>query len=131
MKSKKVIWKKMDALYMDWHQFDSLMDSLLTSIIGRCVHPRSFEDNGYWEINTDDFTLEEMEKLLVYGNADDQDREDHAPYIGSGRIKDITATFAVKLLQPKLLFQVEDTVPVKDGVYFLNKGISFAKEYEG
>ena len=76
MDLNKYIWKKMDALYMDWQQFNSLMDRLLTAILGRSVHPHVFEDDGYWEINTDGFTPEEMEKLLTLGNADEKDRED-------------------------------------------------------
>lgn len=130
MNLKKYIWKKMDALYMDWQQFESLMDRLLTAILGRSVHPHVFEDNGYWEITTDDFTQEEMEKLLTLGNADEKDREDHTPYKESGRIRNLTAAFAVKLLQPDLLFPIEETVPTESGVYLLNKGISFIKEYD-
>lgn len=130
MNLKKYIWKKMDALYMDWQQFESLMDRLLTAILGRSVHPHVFEDNGYWEITTDDFTPEEMEKLLTLGNADEKDREDHTPYKESGRIRNLTAAFAVKLLQPDLLFPIEETVPTESGVYLLNKGISFIKKYD-
>lgn len=130
MNLKKYIWKKMDALYMDWQQFDSLMDRLLTAILGHSVHPHVFEDDGYWEITTDGFTPEEMEKLLTLGNADEKDREEHTPYKESGRIRNLTADLAVKLLQPDLMFPIEETVPTESGVYLLNKGISFIKEYD-
>ena len=130
MDLNKYIWKKMDALYMDRQQFDSLMDRLLTEILGRSVHPHIFEDDGYWEISTDGFTQEEMEKLLTLGNADEKDREDYTPYKKYGRIRILTANLAVKLLQPDLLFPIEETVPTKSGVYLLNKGISFIKDYD-
>ena len=75
MDLNKYIWKKMDALYMDRQQFDSLMDRLLTEILGRSVHPHVFEDDGYWEISTDGFTQEEMELILdvLKGNASKED----------------------------------------------------------
>lgn len=130
MNLKKYIWKKMDALYMDWQQLSSLIDRVLTAILGHSVHPRAFEDNGYWEVCTDEITPEEMEKLLVLGNADEKDREDHTPYVNSGKIKDLTAALTIKLLQPELLFPIDCSVPTQDGVYLLNKGISFIKDYE-
>ena len=130
MKLNKYIWKKMDALYMDWQQFNSLMDRLLTANLGRSVHPHVFENNGYWEISTDGFTPEEMEKLLTLGNADEKDREDYTPYKKYGRIRILTADLAVKLLQPDLLFPIEETVPTESVIYLLNKGISFIKEYD-
>ena len=46
MNLEKYIWKKMDALFMDWQQFDSLIDRKLTELIKRSVHPKSYEDNG-------------------------------------------------------------------------------------
>ena len=107
MNLEKYIWKKMDALFMDWQQFDSLIDRKLTELLKRSVHPKSYEDNGYCEILTDEFTPQEMLHLLNVGNADSEDIENHGPYQESGKIKNLTAEFAIKLLQPELLFPVD------------------------
>ena len=130
MNLKKYIWKKMDALFMDWQQFDSLIDRKLTELLKRSVHPKSYEDNGYCEILTDEFTSQEMLHLLNAGNADAEDIEKHRPYAESGKIKDLTAEFAIKLLQPELLFPIDKVLATEDGIYLFNKAISFVKDYE-
>lgn len=130
MNLKKYIWKKMDALFMDWQQFDSLLDRRLTELLNRSVHPKSYEDNGYCEILTDEFTPKEMLHLLNVGNADAEDIEKHGPYQESGKIKDLTAAFAIKLLQPELLFPIDKVLATEDGIYLFNKAISFIKDYE-
>lgn len=130
MNLEKYIWKKMDALFMDWQQFDSLIDRKLTELLKRSVHPKSYEDNGYCEILTDEFTPQEMLHLLNVGNADSEDIENHGPYQESGKIKNLTAEFAIKLLQPELLFPVDKVLVTEDGIYLFNKAISFITDYE-
>lgn len=128
MNKSKFLWKRMDALYIEWKQLESLIDNRLTDILKRSVHPRIVWDLDYWEVLTDIFTPEEMEKLLTLGNADKKDRKAHAPY-ESGRIKDLTDVFTIKLLQPELIFPVEKAVVTEHGLYLLSKGQSFTKEY--
>ena len=130
MNLNKYIWKKMDALFMDWQQFESLLDRRLTELLHRSVHPKSFVDNGYCEFSTDALTSSEILHLLKACNADDKDAEDHKPYESSKEIRFITAEFAVKLLQPELLFPVDKVSATKDGIYLFNKAISFVKDYE-
>ena len=105
-----------------------MRSSIFLDILKRPVHPRIVWDLDYWEVLTDVLTPEEMEKLLILGNADKEDRQAHAPY-ESGRIKDLTDVFTIKLLQPEFIFPVEKSEVTEHGLYLLSKGQSFTKEY--
>lgn len=130
MKEKVYVLKRMDALFIELRQLDGLLDQKLTTLLGHSVHPRSYEDEGCCEIITDEFTPDEMLRLLKLGKANDADRKDHAPYAESGRIKDMTAAFAVKLLQPELLFPADRILAVEDGIYLLGKAAPVVKKYK-
>ena len=128
MNKSKFLWKRMDALYIEWKQLERLVDKRLSDLLKRPVHPRIVWDLDYWEVLTDVLTPEEMEKLLILGNADKEDHQAHAPY-ESGRIKDLTDVFTIKLLQPEFIFPVEKSEVTEHGLYLLSKGQSFTKEY--
>ena len=128
MNKSKFLWKRMNALYINWKQLERLVDKCLSDVLKRPGHPRVFWDLDYLEVFTDVLTPEEMDKLLTLGNADKEDRQAHAPY-ESGRIKDLTDVFTMKLLQPKFIFAVEQAVVTESGLYFLSQGQSFTKVF--
>lgn len=129
MVRKKYTWRKMDAIFMYWPQFEQLVRDRLQSVLSRNVQLHIFEDTEYWEVITDEFTSAEMEKLLSLGNVTEKERKLHAPKT-SGRIKDINDTLVLKLLQPMLPLQVKKTVPTEDGLYLFGQATSVTHEYD-
>lgn len=129
MVRKKYTWRKMDAVFMHWPQFEQLVRDRLQSVLGRSVQLHIFEDTEYWEVITDEFTAVEMEKLLTLGNADEQERKSHAPG-SSGRIKDLNDSLTLKLLLPMLPLPVKKTVPTEDGLYLFGQAKSVTHEYD-
>lgn len=127
--TKKYTWRKMDAIFMYWPQFEQLVRDRLQSVLSRNVQLHIFEDTEYWEVITDEFTSAEMEKLLSLGNATEKERKLHAPKT-SGRIKDINDSLVLKLLQPMLPLQVKKTVPTEDGLYLFGQATSVTHEYD-
>lgn len=129
MVRKKYIWRKMDAIFMHWPQFEQLVRDRLQSVLSRNVQLHIFEDTEYWEVITDEFTSAEMEKLLSLGNATEKERKLHALKT-SGRIKDINDSLVLKLLQPMLPLPVKKTVPTEDGLYLFGQATSVTHEYD-
>lgn len=129
MVRKKYTWRKMDAIFMYWPQFEQLVRDRLQSVLSRNVQLHIFEDTEYWEVITDEFTSAEMEKLLSLGNATEKGRKLHVPKT-SGRIKDTNDSLVLKLLQPMLPLQVKKTVPTEDGLYLFGQATSVTHEYD-
>ena len=121
MVRKKYTWRKMDAIFMYWPQFEQLVRDRLQSVLSRNVQLHIFEDTEYWEVITDEFTSAEMEKLLSLGNATEKERKLHVP---------INDSLVLKLLQSMLPLQVKKTVPTEDGLYLFGQATSVTHEYD-
>lgn len=70
MVRKKYTWRKMDAIFMYWPQFEQLVRDRLQSILSRNVQLHIFEDTEYWEVITDEFTSCRNGETAVLGQCD-------------------------------------------------------------
>ena len=121
-------WDLRKVIFLDWEQLYHLLKRRITSLIDRDINPVPFQDGDYWDVQTETYTAEELEKILCAANADEEDRENNDADL-DGRIYGLTAVLAMKLISPELPFVAEKTVAVESGVYFFSEREEFIKHW--
>lgn len=122
-------WKMHQAIFLDWVQLKALLEYRLNALLGRDIKPIPFQDSDYWDVETEEYSDEEIEILFAAANADDEDRENHCKnYLGV--CKGLHSVFTTKLISPEFPFALDKSVVTKQGVYFLGGSNEYIKEYK-
>ena len=53
MRQQIIAWSTQQALFLTWQQLRRFVAKRLYEALGRDIHPKPFQDNGYWDILTD------------------------------------------------------------------------------
>lgn len=125
----KTKWQARQAMFLDWVQLKALLEYRLNALLGRDIKPFPFRDGDYWDVQTEEYTEEELEILFVTADADDEDRENHEKnYLGI--CKGLHDVFITKLISPEFPFELDKGVATERGVYFLGVSKEYEKEYK-
>ena len=122
-------WKMHQAIFLDWVQLKALLEYRLNALLGRDIKPFPFQDGDYWDVQTEEYSEEELEILLVAANADDEDRKNHCKnYLGI--CKGLHDVFTTKLISPEVPFALDKSVATENGVYFIGVSKKYIKKYK-
>lgn len=122
-------WKMHQAIFLDWVQLKALLEYRLNALLGRDIKPFPFQDGDYWDVQTEEYSEEELEILLVAANADDEDRKNHCKnYLGI--CKGLHDVFTTKLISPEFPFALDKSVATENGVYFIGVSKKYIKKYK-
>lgn len=126
MKCKEEIWDLQQTIFLTWNQLRRYMSEKLYAILDRDVHPTPYEDNGYWDVMTDEFSPEEEAKLCAVFAKTDLDQRRFRAYYQRWQ-KDISSDFIEKYISQELPFTVKWSLPVEKGVYFFGSSVPYLK----
>lgn len=122
-------WKMHQAIFLDWVQLKALLEYRLNALLGRDIKPFPFQDGDYWDVQTEEYSEEELEILLVAADADDEDRKNHCKnYLGI--CKGLHDVFTTRLISPEFPFALDKSVATDKGVYFLGVSKEYIKKYK-
>ena len=121
-------WQQREAMFLDWVQLKALLEYRLNDLLGRDIKPIPFQDSDYWDVYTQEYTQEELEKLFSAANADAEDRKNHGLDY-EGKLHSLTSDFTTKLLSPEFPFEIDKSVVTEQGIYFLGVSKEYIKEY--
>ena len=122
-------WQSRQAMFLDWVQLKALLDYRLKALLGRDIKPLPFQDGDYWDVQTEEYSEEELELLFSVADADDEDRENHGKNF-FGIYKGLHQVFTTKLISPEFPFKLDKSVVTDKGVYFLSVSKEYIKEYK-
>lgn len=122
-------WQARQAMFLDWVQLKALLEYRLRALLGRDIKPFPFKDGDYWDVQTEEYSEEELDILFAAADADDEDRENHGKDF-FGLYKGLHDVFTTKLLSPEFPFELDKGVATEKGVYFLGVSQEYKKEYK-
>ena len=122
-------WQARQAMFLDWVQLKALLEYRLKALLGRDIKPFPFRDSDYWDVQTEEYSEEELEILFAAAEADYEDRENHGKnYLGI--FKGPHHIFAIMIISPEFPFELDKSVVTEQGVYFLGVSKEYIKEYK-
>lgn len=128
MNAKIDVWGTQQSVFLTWNQLRRYISQKIYQILGRDIHPNPSSDNDYWDIMTDEISLEDERKLCaVFAATALEKRRFNADYLRYQ--KDISAFFVEKIISRDLPFAVEKSLPVEKGVYFFGGRKSYPRDY--
>lgn len=129
MRQQIIAWSTQQALFLTWHQLRRFVAKRLYEVLGRDIHPKPFQDNGYWDILTHKMQPAEIEKLCPYFTETAREKRSFWAYYSRWK-RGIGSEFIEKLVEKEAPFPIVGSVANYEGVWFLGKSMPYFINYE-